>query len=133
MKFWLDTLKDYGTMIRPGKIDNFWLDGSLVISANQQVKFLEKLYNKTLPFSSKTMDTVKSIMLYEENPNYKIYAKTGLSDTDNIGWFVGWVEKDDYAVVFATNISSKDSIDRKFIGTRISLTKKMLNKLQVIN
>lgn len=132
MKFWLDTLKDYGTMIRAGRINDFWLDGSLVISAAEQVNFLEKLYKNALPFKQSTMDTVKKIMLYEDNPEYKIYAKTGYSDKSKIGWFVGWVEKGDNAYIFATNISHTDTLSTKFLGSRIAITKKMLNVLRVI-
>lgn len=133
MKFWLDTLKDYGTMTRAGRIDNFWLDGSLVISALEQAVFLEKLYKGTLPFSKTTMDTVKQLMLIEDNPNYKLRGKTGAALQSKTGWFVGWVEKGEDAFIFATNISTKDSLDRQFLGTRVSLTKKLLNKLRVIN
>ncbi|MDX9790327.1 MAG: class D beta-lactamase [Candidatus Kapabacteria bacterium] len=133
MKFWLDTLVDYGTMIRPGVINQFWLDGSLVISAEQQVRFLTKLYNDELPFKKSTMDTVKHMMRYEGNPEYTLYGKTGLGQKQNIGWFVGWIEKSNNTYIFATNIETKDSLDSKFMDTRISLTKKLLNKLQVIN
>jgi beta-lactamase class D len=132
MKFWLDTLKDYGTMFRAGEIDKFWLDGSLVISADQQVNFLEKLYKSKLPFYKENMDTVKQMMLYETNPKYKIFAKTGTSDVGNIGWLVGWVEKSDNSFIFATNISTKDTLDNNFLSTRVLLTKKLLNILRVI-
>lgn len=133
MKQWLEKMEDYGTMVRAGRINDFWLDGSLVISAEQQVKFLEKLYKKTLPFSKTTMDTVKQFMLFEETPNYKLYGKTGASDKPNLGWFVGWVEKNDEAFIFATNISSTDTLNISFLGSRVTLTKKLLNKLRVIN
>jgi beta-lactamase class D len=133
MKYWLDTLKDYGTMNRAGNINSFWLDGSLEISALEQVNFLEKLYKGTLPFKKSTMDTVKKIMLFEDNPKYKIFAKTGYSDKSKIGWFVGWVEKGEKAYIFATNISESDTLNTKFLGSRITITKKMLNALRVMN
>jgi len=133
MKVWLEKMEDYGTMVRAGRIDNFWLDGSLVISAEQQVKFLEKLYKNTLPFSKANMDTVKQFMLFEDTPNYKLYGKTGASDKSKLGWFVGWVEKNDEAFIFATNISTSDTLNISFLGSRVTLTKKLLNKLRVIN
>jgi beta-lactamase class D len=79
------------------------------------------------------MDTVKQLMLIEDNPNYKLRGKTGATLQSKTGWFVGWVEKGEDAFIFATNISTKDSLDRQFLGTRVSLTKKLLNKLRVIN
>lgn len=132
MKFWLDTLKDYGTMLRAGQIDKFWLDGSLVISANQQVDFLNNLVSYKLPFSRSNIEKLKQIMLFEDKPDYKIYAKTGLSDVDNVGWFVGWVEKSDNTYIFVTNITTKDTLNNKFVSSRVLITKKLLNKLRVI-
>ncbi|GAB1371509.1 class D beta-lactamase [Candidatus Kapaibacterium sp.] len=132
MKFWLDTLKDYGTMLRPGDLDKFWLDGSLVISLDEQVNFLEKLAENKLPFRKGVLDTAKTIMIFEKKPTYTIYAKTGLSNTSNVGWFVGWVEKKDNKFVFATNIKSKDSLSSKFMADRVLITKELLKRLRVI-
>lgn len=132
MKFWLDTLKDYGTMIRAGRVNDFWLDGSLVISAIEQVAFLEKLYKNELPFKKQVMDNVKQFMLYEDKPDYKIYAKTGFSDRAGLGWFVGWLEKDKNAYIFATNISTTDTLNNSFLGNRILLTKEIFNKLRIL-
>ncbi len=132
MKIWLDTLTNYGTMIKAGELDKFWLDGSLVISSNEQVDFLEKLFTYKLPFNKENIDIVKQFMLWETNPNYKIYAKTGLSDVDKTGWMVGWVEKANETYIFATNITYKDTLNNNFLSTRVLLTKKLLNKLRVI-
>ena len=41
----------YGNQELSGKIDSFWLDGSLKISADEQVTFLKRLYQNDLPFS----------------------------------------------------------------------------------
>lgn len=132
MKIWLDTLTDYGTMVRASKIDEFWLDGSLKISANEQVKFLTKLYKNELPFSPRTVGIVKDMMMYNQDGNYTIRGKTGASIADNVGWFVGWVETKDNAKIFALNISVRDSLDSQFMRDRIELTYKFLRELNIL-
>lgn len=132
MKIWLDTLTDYGTMVRASKIDEFWLDGSLKISADEQVKFLTKFYKNELPFSTRTVGIVKEMMMYNQDGNSTIRAKTGASSADNVGWFVGWVESKGNAQIFALNISVRDSMDNKFMRDRVELTYKFLRELKIL-
>ncbi len=133
MKQWLDSLYDYGTMVRAGAIDKFWLDGSLKISALEQVRFLTKLYNSELPFSQRTTGIVKDMMIYNKDTDYVISGKTGASTTDRIGWFVGWIEVKNNAHIFALNIIPKDSLDADFMKSRVSLTYRFLRELRIIN
>jgi len=123
---------DYGNNDISSGIDNFWLCGSLKVSAREQVDFLNKLYKKQLPgFSSKNVEIVKSIMLYESNRKYKLYGKTGGGDCwENkvVGWFVGFVETDAAKYAFAMNIlvdNFNDLADNK----RILITKKIIREL----
>ena len=81
---------EYGNMDLSGDIDKFWLSGNLKISPNEQIALLKKLYHNKLPFSQRTMDIVKKIMVFKESKDYIIRAKTGGSDIYNVGWFVGW-------------------------------------------
>lgn len=55
----------------------FWLDGSLTISAEQQVAFLKQVTLGQLPFRDSSYTTLKSVMLVETTPHYRVYAKTG--------------------------------------------------------
>jgi len=133
MKQWLDSLHDYGTMVRAGAIDKFWLDGSLKISALEQIKFLTKLYNNELPFSQRTVGIVKDMMVYNKDSDHIISGKTGASESDRVGWFVGWVEVKNNAHIFALNITPKDSLDSDFMKSRVALTYRLLRELKVIN
>jgi len=94
MMHYLDTVK-YGNMKMGGSIDNFWLNDSLQISADEQVGFLKKLYFNELPFSERSQRIVRSIMLQEDSTGYRLYYKTG---TGRVGdsltcWIVGFTEK----------------------------------------
>ena len=94
MQHYLDTVK-YGNMKMAGKIDEFWINNSLQISADEQTGFLKRLYFLELPFSERTQRIVKTMMLHEETPGYKLYYKTGTGKIDNkyIYWIVGFSER----------------------------------------
>jgi len=94
MQHYLDTVK-YGNMKMGGRIDNFWLNDSLQITADEQIGFLKRLYFAELPFSERTQRIVKTMMLREETPDYRLYYKTGTGQVGDkyIYWVVGFSEK----------------------------------------
>lgn len=102
----------YGNVDIGGGIDMFWLEGDLRISALEQVDFLQRLYRDQLPFSKKTMDTVKDIMVQDRGDGWVIRSKSGwagfypknVSDGPDIGWWVGWLESKGEVWFFALNI-----------------------------
>ncbi len=103
-------LAGYGNQDISGEIDTFWLEGSLRISADQQVDFLKRFYQNDLPFSKKSIDIVKKIMVLESADSYTFRGKTGSVQRLPIhtGWFVGYLERDGNVYFFATNIESAD-------------------------
>jgi len=94
MQHALDTVK-YGNMKIGDSIDNFWLNNTLQISADEQVGFVRRMYFYELPFSERSQRIVRSMMLQEETPDYKLYYKTGtgLLPGKHIYWVTGFVEK----------------------------------------
>lgn len=128
-------LLDYGNKDISSGEDTFWLCGSMHISINEQIEFLKKLYMHRLNgFSEKSINTVKGIMLYESTPQYILYGKTGTGDCFEgkfLAWYVGFVETDAGASIFAMNIIV-DSFDDLKNNFRIELTKNVLRKLKII-
>lgn len=126
---------NYGNNDISSGLDTYWLCGSIQISINEQIDFLKRLYlHKLNNFSDKNIESVKSIMLYETTPDYKLYGKTGGGDClDNkvIGWYVGFVETESGTKIFAMNIIVNDFSDLKN-NFRIELTKKVLKELKII-
>ena len=120
-------LLGYGNMDISGGIDKFWLDGSLRISQFEQVAFLKKLYNNELPVSARSMEITKKIIPAEDTMGLKFKGKTGWGEQDNktIGWWVGWVQKDDDVYFFAINIES-DNPDDRFASARKTITKNIV-------
>lgn len=103
----------YGELRQPFDETQFWLDGSLTISAQQQVAFLEQLVSGELPFAAHSLDTLKSIMLSDTTPQYRVYAKTGWAtrSAPAVGWYVGYVEVTDDTWLFALNIDTHAASD----------------------
>lgn len=92
MQAWLDTLS-YGNRTI-GAPDGFWLDGSLRISPDEQVAFLDRLFAGTLPAPADAQARVRGLMRLTETPEYTLYGKTGTGydgDTE-YGWLVGALE-----------------------------------------
>lgn len=97
-----------------GKVD-FWLDktGSLRINNIEQVDFLNRLYQEKLPLSKKTQQTVKELLKVDSSQKGVLFGKTGTSQENGklvLGWFVGFVESDKKAYVFATKVEGENGI-----------------------
>ncbi|WP_295126611.1 class D beta-lactamase [uncultured Chitinophaga sp.] len=127
MQHWLDTVK-YGNM-KISAIDTFWLDNTLKITPDEELGFVKKLYFDQLPFSKTTMEFVRNMMLMEKTPQYTLSYKTGwavLKDKQ-IGWIVGWIEKEGLPSFFVLNVESEDpNFDMK--TARIDILKKILKQ-----
>lgn len=121
----------FGQLQEPFNTTTFWLDGSLQVSAREQVAFLGQLYQRRLPFSPAVYDTLQAIMLVEKTADYALYAKTGLAadSTAKIGWYVGYVVTSDDVWLFATNL---DIHADSQLPLRLSLTRAALQAKGVL-
>lgn len=117
-------------------IDKFWLQGELRITPQEQVRFLRRLYKNDLPFSKRSLSIVKDIMILEQTPNYTIRGKTGWvgfpeqTVFPQVGWFVGYLEQNNNAYFFATNIDIRSNSD---VPKRIELTRRCLKDLGLLS
>ncbi|MFN7117388.1 MAG: class D beta-lactamase [Saprospiraceae bacterium] len=128
---------NYGKMdVQASNIDTFWLTGASEISAFEQVEFLKRIYKNDLPFSENTVAQLKNIMIAERKEDYVLRAKTGWTTQgkQNIGWYVGYVEKSDNVYFFALNIQNK--IRKRGSGNfgpaRKGITDKILKELKIL-
>jgi beta-lactamase class D len=98
----------YGNKDISGAIDTFWLERALRISADEQVEFLKRLYRGDLPFSIRSMDIVKKILVLDKTATYRLTGKTGSAQrvTPHAGWFIGYLETQGNVYFFATNLES---------------------------
>lgn len=116
---------NYGQLRQPFNETEFWLDGSLTISAEQQVAFLRQIVERKLPFKASSYVTLKTIMLAEEAVQYRLYAKTGWATRNPpaVGWYVGYVETRGDTWLFALNLATRDAKD---LPLRIQIAKDSL-------
>ncbi|MBE9111967.1 class D beta-lactamase, partial [Nodosilinea sp. LEGE 07298] len=68
---------DYGNADPSTSEGAYWIDGALVISAQEQIYFLQKLYQNELPFRVEHQRLVKDIMIVEAERDWILRAKTG--------------------------------------------------------
>ena len=122
----------FGNQKLGNKIDSFWLEGPLKISALEQVQLLTKLAQHKLPFSKEAQAQVCGITVLQKTPAYTLHGKTGWA-TDNIktpvGWFVGWVEAKGNTYVFALNM---DLADAKNLPQREEIALECLKAVKAI-
>jgi beta-lactamase class D len=135
MKEYLTKL-NYGNMVVDSStIDLFWLEGESTITMNQQLDFLKRYYNSELPISERTHEIMKRLMLIESNDSWSFSGKTGwaIRNGNNIGWFVGYLEKGNQVFFVVTNIEPNVSFNMDLfpvIRTQISLG--AMKKLNII-
>lgn len=112
-------------------IDRFWLQQPLQITPKEQIKFLQRLYQGDLPFSQRTINLVKDIMVREQTPDYTLRGKTGwlTSTKPNVGWFVGYLEQNKNVYFFATTLDMQKSEDAP---ARIEITRRSLKDLGLL-
>ncbi|MDB6154179.1 MAG: class beta-lactamase, partial [Chthoniobacteraceae bacterium] len=103
----------YGNQIVGDRVDRFWLDGPLEISALEQVQFLARLINGTLPVNAEALKAVREITLREHEERFDFHYKTGwgTSTKPHVGWIVGWVEAKEGSYPFALNIDMAEEKD----------------------
>ncbi|MDF1678892.1 MAG: class D beta-lactamase [Legionellaceae bacterium] len=110
-----DVLGDEG---QNNGLTNAWLSSSLQISPEEQITLLEKLLSSQLPVSIQAQAYTRNIMYLKTLPNgWKLFGKTGngykqltdnkLDKTRQIGWFIGWVEKNEQTLIFTQYIEDE--------------------------
>lgn len=87
------------------QVDLFWLNGELKISAMEQIEFLKKVNDYSVPYRRDHVDSVKLMMLDEQTSGYSIHAKSGWAASPlNVGWYVGYIAKGSEQWLFAMNM-----------------------------
>jgi beta-lactamase class D len=119
-----------GVWDSPNLFEAFWLNGSLRISADEQVEFLRKFYMGDLPVADRTTKIVKEILALEKTADYTLSGKTGagmVAENRALGWFVGYVETKGNVCFFALNLEGPNFASIR--ERRIELTRQILAAL----
>ena len=119
----------YGNMEIGSVVDRFWLVGPLAISAVEQTQFLHRLVKGSLPIAPMALSAVKEITLIEKTETYELHAKAGWlvgPTPPEIGWWVGWIERENKVYPFALNFDIQSNAD---VDKRIPLGRECLKAL----
>lgn len=124
----------YGNADIGGGIDRFWLTGGLRISADEQVAFLRRFYEGELGVSERSTRIARELLVLEETPSYRLSGKTGwaglgLGDAPQIGWLVGYLERDGAVYHYALNLDIRRNEDA---AARMAITRAILEHLGLI-
>ena len=121
----LDSLH-YGKGIASADSTHFWEDGSLVITPDEQLGLIKRVYFKDLFFQKKSQEKLKKMILMEDNSNYRLSYITGIDTTanKNAAWVLGYVEENQHPYFFVLNTNANNSAN--LTDNNINLLKKIL-------
>jgi beta-lactamase class D len=112
----------YGKGIVSANMDGFWKDESLLITADEQLGFIKRLY-----FKKRSQELFRKMILKEQNSNYQLsYLVATDTALGNQAWVIGYVEENLHPYFFVLHTSATDGKDLK--NRNINLLKAILAK-----
>lgn len=125
----------YGNTDISSGIDNYWLNGSLKISAMEQVNFLRKFYNSQLGVTDRSTQLTKEILVREKTDSSVFSYKTGTGTVDPetgnaLAWLTGYVEQADRVYFFAMNIQGRTFAE--IIQPRMLIARQILESFHIL-
>ena len=106
-----DKIADYIHQFKYGNEDVTGINrtdwpGAVLISANEQVDFLQRFMQRKLGVSAKAyLMTEKIFFIQDMFAEWNLYGKTGVGEgpgDKRIGWFTGWLAKGERRIPFAS-------------------------------
>lgn len=118
---------NYGNMRVGNSVARFWRDGSLQISAMEQVEFLGRVARGKLPVSPETLNKLRQLTLLEKTAHYELHSKSGwlITPKSELGWWVGWVERENEVFPFALHMD----LDKDHPEDRVTIGRECLKVL----
>jgi bla regulator protein BlaR1 len=114
---------------------SYWYDGRLRISANEQVRFLQRLHSGDLGLSARTTDLIRQVAQVERTPRWLLAAKTGacrgVGEDSTTNWYVGWVDKADNTYYFALQLDADDF--GRVLRERVTIARDFLTRLHILD
>jgi beta-lactamase class D len=132
MRTWVDRLGYGDRKVAGGKIDRFWLEGPLRISAVEQVDFLRRLHEHRLPVSRAHADLLLRLLELDRGAGWVLRGKTGLGWDGGraVGWLVGSVDRDGRRFLYALVLRA-DTLE-KLLPLRRPLAEELLRRVGVL-
>lgn len=114
----------YGSQTFAREVDQFWLNGDLLISPREQVEFLRRMFSYALPVEKRHVDTVKAAMTmpagkllnasgehafplaWPAGTIARLKTGNGTVKGERASWVVGEIESNGRSYVFASRVRS---------------------------
>ena len=99
----------YGKGIVSNDLNSFWKNGSLRITADEQLGLIKRLYFGELPFQKRSQDIFKKMIVKEDNASYKLsYIKGSDSTQFSASWLLGYIEENKHPYFFVMHLQPKN-------------------------
>jgi beta-lactamase class D len=126
---WLTHFQYGNRAVKKGD-DAFWLNGSLQISAYEQVDFLSRLLSNELKVSAASLTALDRVSLLKKSKAHALYGKTGSGplqagqfDGPFEGWLVGYVKRPSQApLAYALYVQGPDYASIRLFRQQMSET-----------
>jgi beta-lactamase class D len=128
LQHWIDTV-GYGNKNIGTNPALAWQNGSLKISPDEQVGLMKRLYFDQLPFRKSTQQSVRNLLLKEDNTAFKLSYVTASnidSTYGNNAWLTGYIEENKHVYFFAallTKLPSATDAEQKALQTTKAILK----------
>jgi beta-lactamase class D len=133
---------DFGNQDMSGGLTTAWLESSLQVSPDEELRFWRRLWREELPVSQHAFDMTKKITFVGvSDSGWALHGKTGSGGlgaggaSQNaklwLGWFVGHIARGDREYVFVTSYSDRlESADHRPAGVIArDITKQILAEM----
>jgi len=119
---------DYGNQDMSGGLTQAWLESTLQISPDEQLRFWQRFWREKLPIGKHAFELTKKITFVETSPGgWALHGKTGSGAIGTagprgkamlwLGWFAGHVQKGEREYLFVISYSDRvPSHDRRPAG-----------------
>lgn len=109
---------DFGNQDMSGGLTTAWLESSLQVSPDEELRFWQRFWREELPVSKHAFDMTKKITFVAVSASgWTLHGKTGSGKVGAgggkqipglwLGWFVGHVARGDREYVFVTSYSDR--------------------------
>ncbi|MEY4050192.1 MAG: hypothetical protein RL262_1026 [Bacteroidota bacterium] len=113
----------YGKGVVSANMNEFWKDGSLKITADEQLGLIKRAFFKDLPFQKRSQEIFKKMMVKEENSNYTLSYIHATDSTTNNSWVLGFEEENTHIYFFVLHTTGKTAAAS---NNSVTLLKKIL-------
>jgi beta-lactamase class D len=138
MRTWLERV-DYGNARTDGDVTRYWVNGTLLVSPEEQVRFLNRFYASTLPVGAEPQRLVRDAL---EQPPASVQNATGVHRLDgawppgtawnvktgrtgdagrSVSWLVGQITVSGRAHVFAAAVWRNDPTVEPLDAARLAV------------